>query len=122
MQKQVEGLLYWSTNWWIKATGTADPWTDMATVKDIDPDLYGDGSLFYPGPEGPLPSFRLECIRDGIEDYEYLKMAEERLGRDFVNNTIRQVTTSLTEYDTDEEHFEEVRIRLGQALEQVWNG
>lgn len=122
MQKQVEGLLYWSTNWWIKDTGTADPWTDMATVKDIDPDLYGDGSLFYPGPEGPLPSFRLECIRDGIEDYEYLKMAEERLGRDFVNDTIRQVTTSLTEYDTDEEHFEEVRIRLGQALEQVWNG
>lgn len=122
MQKHVEGLLYWSTDWWVKETGTSNPWTDMATVKEIDPDLYGDGSLFYPGPEGPLPSFRLECVRDGIEDFEYLKMAEERLGRDFVDDIIGRVTTSLTEYNTDEDHFEEVRIRLGKALEQTRHG
>lgn len=33
-----------------------------------------DGCLYYPGPVpvGPLPSIRVENIRDGIEDYEYL--------------------------------------------------
>ena len=44
-------------------------------------------------------------------------MAEERLGRDFVDDIIGRVTTSLTEYNTDEDHFEEVRIRLGK----LWN-
>ncbi|HOB74597.1 MAG TPA: DUF4091 domain-containing protein [Phycisphaerae bacterium] len=32
----------------------------------------GDGSLICPGPDGPLSTIRLENIRDGLEDYEYL--------------------------------------------------
>ncbi len=43
---KVDGLLYWSTNYWGE---TSDPWEDMATVKKINPDIYGDGSLIYPG-------------------------------------------------------------------------
>ncbi|MBC7288352.1 MAG: DUF4091 domain-containing protein, partial [Armatimonadetes bacterium] len=43
----------------------------------------GDGLLIYPGPdETPLPSLRMEVIRDGIEDYEMLcvlRDAYERL-------------------------------------------
>jgi len=34
----------------------------------------GDGSLFCAGPDGPLPTIRTENIRDGLEDYEYLKL------------------------------------------------
>ncbi len=34
----------------------------------------GDGTLFYAGPRGVLPSLRLKLIRDGLDDYEYLKM------------------------------------------------
>ena len=37
----------------------------------------GDGSLFYPGEAGPLPSLRLYRIRDGIEDYDLLCLARE---------------------------------------------
>lgn len=37
----------------------------------------GDGQLIYPGPnQTPLPSLRLEVIRDGIEDYELLSLLE----------------------------------------------
>jgi hypothetical protein len=32
----------------------------------------GDGCLVYPGPDGPSASLRLKCVRDGIDDYEYL--------------------------------------------------
>jgi len=32
----------------------------------------GDGLIFYPGPDGPVPTIRMKCIRDGLEDYEYL--------------------------------------------------
>jgi hypothetical protein len=38
----------------------------------------GDGHLMYPGPNGkPISSLRLECIRDGIEDYEYFHLLAE---------------------------------------------
>jgi hypothetical protein len=37
----------------------------------------GDGLLIYPGPNcTPLPSLRLEVVRDGIEDYELLVLLE----------------------------------------------
>lgn len=32
----------------------------------------GDGLIFYPGPDRPVPTIRMKCIRDGLEDYEYL--------------------------------------------------
>ena len=34
----------------------------------------GDGSFYCPGPTGPIPTTRLENIRDGLEDYEYLAL------------------------------------------------
>jgi len=41
----------------------------------------GDGNLIYPGPESPLSSIRLENIRDGLEDYEYLRLLGEKVER-----------------------------------------
>jgi hypothetical protein len=46
----------------------------------------GDGTLFYPGDPAtiggeewiPLESMRLKMIRDGLEDYEYLKLLADR--------------------------------------------
>ena len=58
------GLLYWSVNYW-----TTDPYQEpMNTPWQQN----GNGSLFYPGPDGPVSSIRLETLRDGMEDYEYL--------------------------------------------------
>jgi hypothetical protein len=37
-----------------------------------------DGAMFYPGRNGLLGSIRASCWRDGIEDYEYLKILEQR--------------------------------------------
>ena len=61
---QVQGLLYWTVNYW-----TTDPYQDPANTRWQQ---NGNGLLYYPGEEGPVPSIRLEIIRDGIEDYEYL--------------------------------------------------
>jgi hypothetical protein len=42
----------------------------------------GDGFLLYPGApigvEGPVTTVRLEAARDGVEDYEYLKLLQAR--------------------------------------------
>ena len=40
----------------------------------------GNGLLFYPGYEGPVPSLRLYVLRDGIEDYEYLSILKNKIG------------------------------------------
>jgi hypothetical protein len=38
------------------------------------------GALFYPGPDGvSWPSMRAEVMRDGIEDYNFTRIAEELL-------------------------------------------
>ena len=71
----------------------------MATVKEINKNIRGDGSLFYPGKkvgvDGPVSSQRLEMIRDGLEDFDYLELADAWLGkqvtRDFVARS-RQAT------------------------------
>jgi len=39
----------------------------------------GDGYMVYPGKNGPLPSIRLECLMDGIEDFEYLNLLKGTL-------------------------------------------
>ena len=126
MSKGVEGLLYWCANYWNEDdfgdwSCTRDPWTDMATVKKIDKNLYGDGSLFYPGEDGPCPSLRLECVRDGIEDFEYLTMASRLFGQKYVDDIIASVSPSLTVYTDDEDLFYATRIVLGNAIENALN-
>ncbi len=44
----------------------------------------GEKVLLYPGPFGPLPSARLEQIRDGIEDWAIFNMVRQRRGADEV--------------------------------------
>jgi hypothetical protein len=40
----------------------------------------GEFVLVYPGPDGPIPSARLEQIRDGIEDWQILGIVRRRRG------------------------------------------
>ena len=86
MQKDydITGLLYWGTSVYAalgNADGTRprDPYDDPYSYQRITM----DGCLTYPGRpydiDGPVGSIRLENIRDGIEDYDYLCMLEEQL-------------------------------------------
>lgn len=111
--EDVTGYLYWhSTFWdWIN-----DPWKDQATVQRSDPGIYGDGSLFYPLPEGGSPSLRLELVREGLQDYELLQRAVSILGRPAVEGYVKRLTASLTNYTNNPALFEAVRMELGKAV------
>ncbi|MBQ8578940.1 MAG: DUF4091 domain-containing protein [Clostridia bacterium] len=117
----VDGFLYWGANYWNSETGTTDPWSDMATVKNLSPDVYGDGSLLYNGNvvgvDGACPSLRLEAVRDGVEDNALLKLAESLLGREWVDEKIAEITPSLTKYSTDSNRFITVRNEICAAVE-----
>ncbi|MGH3703375.1 MAG: DUF4091 domain-containing protein [Agromyces sp.] len=76
---RIAGNLYWATTifgaWDGERFAPRDPWTDPMAW----PGANGDGQLIYPGPDGPLPSIRLEAIRAGQDDFEYLWLLEQAL-------------------------------------------
>lgn len=49
----------------------------MVTHNDLS---YQPDFMVYPGEEGPISSIRWELLREGIQEYELLKMLEERGG------------------------------------------
>ena len=84
-QAGASGFLYWSLAWW-------DGFTPACSGRKAYPDVTldvrrhcqfqngwvhvnGDGFLLYPGKNlTPIPSLRIEVIRDGIEDIEYMNL------------------------------------------------
>jgi len=66
----VRGVQYSSIN---AVEPDRNPWTDLADTTPAN----GNGCLVYPGAGGPIASIRWECIRDGIEDYDYLVLLAE---------------------------------------------
>jgi hypothetical protein len=122
-REKIDGLLYWATTYWNPAAGCDDPWKTMQTVKDINPNIHGDGSLLYPGKQvgidGPVSSLRLEVIRDGIEDFDYLCLAEKLIGEEATSGYIRRLARSLTDYEHDPWKLEKVRRDVGDAIERA---
>ena len=103
----LKGILIWRNNYWtaFSATETGafkSAWEEPASFisGDVGARNYemnqkiwgnGDGMMFYhnnraPGIDldtpytgRPIPCVRLEILRDGIEDYEYLHLLEEKI-------------------------------------------
>lgn len=98
--QNLKGVLIWTTTWWNSPTASDDgsyqdpydeamSWCSGYGTPYGYPSRWGngDGRLFYPqgdandknaAPivETPIPSLRLELMRDGMEDYEYLTLLE----------------------------------------------
>jgi hypothetical protein len=117
----VQGFLYWATAWW---NNVSDPWENMATVPGLSPNVFGDGSLLYNGNkvgiDGPVASLRLDIIRDGVEDFELLTMATEKLGREWVDNKIKELTSDVVTHTSDADLFCKVRAEIGNALNEKY--
>ena len=96
----MKGILIWSATCWNSACimpegQLLDVWEtpDCYGMGKTGPEFFacGDGIMFYPNNRHPnqdkttaftgepIPCIRMEINRDGIEDYEYLKMLEERI-------------------------------------------
>ena len=88
-QWNVDGLLNWGFDRWGKPTtgnGWRDPYRNPLSLVKGHTHSNGDTSLVYPGyyPRyglddptlGAVPSLRLEALRDGLEEREYLRIAK----------------------------------------------
>ncbi len=67
----LDGYLHWGLNHY-----AGDPYTEEGISKDLP---LGDRAIVYPGKTGLIGSLRLSAQRDGIQEYEYLRVLEERL-------------------------------------------
>jgi hypothetical protein len=89
------GLLYYKIDKWKKVTGGmrdpyAEPLSTLGSLRGHPLYSNGDGSLVYPGyypalgldVQGapPVGSLRMEALRDGLEDYEYVKLVAAKYG------------------------------------------
>jgi len=63
----LSGFLHWGWNYW-----TEDPYADVGMH-------IGDGWHVYPVKEGVLNSLRWEQMRNGLQDYEYFWMLENKI-------------------------------------------
>jgi len=120
-QHDIDGFHYWHVNYW-KAYDTI--WDDdyeerRHKLLGADAPPTGDGCLIYWDPltQAPVGSLGLEAVRDGIEDFQLLRMAEEVLGKETVMAYTKRLTTSLTEYTTDAALLAQVKAELSVALE-----
>lgn len=68
----MRGFQYWCVDYCEKGR---DPYAGLCDVTPVN----GDGLLVYPGADGPVDSIRWETIRDGIEDYDYLRLLGDRV-------------------------------------------
>lgn len=152
-ERAIEGILVWQTNYWTSEAAYPDapqnPYKDpMGWVSGYStpegamrPWGNGDGRFIYP-PESaangqadrpvldaPVSSMRLEMLRDGIEDYEYLTLlrnlveafekthseSEARPFRELLE-TPDDITSSLTEFTWDPAPIEARRAAVARAI------
>lgn len=106
----IPGYLHWGFNWY-----NDNPYTELERDNEVDYLPAGDTHIVYPGKKGLISSIRLEAMRDGIEDYELLKLLEKKdpeLARDICGSIVR----TLTDYTLDPAEFRQARMRLIDGL------
>jgi len=116
---RIRGIAYYSVNGW-----SQNPWTEPMTYGQN-----GNTFLLYPPSENNgnidygsnahrmVPSIRLELLRDGLEDYEYLYALAGGNPEVDVNNEADQqankIISGLTAYNRDPEFMYNLRRLIG---------
>ena len=106
------GYLHWGWDFWSN--------NSLEETSGIIPEAGnimpgGDAFITYPGNGEILSSIRLEAMRDGIVDYELLKMLNEKKPA-IAKEVCRQVVYDFAKYDVDIKSF---RAKRRFILEQL---
>lgn len=113
-QRDIEGFLYWNSIYCDKG----NPWETSKTWDKYE--AAGDGCLIYPGRymdiDEPVASLRLKNVADGMEDYAYLRICEEKMGSEWVDQKTAKISDSLTSYTDDDKLLQDIRNELANAI------
>jgi hypothetical protein len=151
-QRKVVGILVWESDYWTSRGDLAqNPYQDpMGYVGGSRPEERkywgnGDGRFLYPplaaaapGASGkpviepPVSSIRWEMLREGIEDYEYLWLLRDLIGRrraalgaqevarcEALLKVPETITRDMTTFTTDPRPIYVRRAAIAAAIEQL---
>ncbi len=109
-KEQTAGFLYWVVN----------AFSSMNPLKSRSDLPAGDGILIYPGKpfgsESPCVSVRLERWRDGAEDYEMLRLYEQKLGREAAEKLLNKVYKNPGSFTSEIKNVEAFRKLLIEGI------
>ena len=110
------GYLHWGLCYWYGCPN-GNPYEDAYDISRQYKGSFIGGDMFivYPGDGELYPSVRLCAMRDGIRDYDLLKMVEARSKADADAFCRRFVIDNAT-YDTDITHFRQLRRDMLEYL------
>ncbi len=108
----IPGYLHWGLNHW-----NGNPYNETSAIQTESGNVLpgGDSWIMYPGDKKINSSVRLEAMRDGIVDYELLKMLKARYPEEAAE-LARQVVYRFDHYDTNIEAFREKRKNILSLL------
>ena len=153
-QNDVTGYLYYGTNNWNEYDSTNGSFVDTTVTGALTNlrwktnrhnytatgySIFGNGTLFYGASQGNIfgtsyiGSLRVELMRDGIEEYQMLKMLEELKGKDTAKAVVGKVSKNVVNYlsmpafrttgwDSSMDEYDimaSVRRELGNAVEEA---
>ena len=119
---QFSGYLLWGVNYWPQ-----DPWTTPPGPKDF----FRRGTFYYPHPQTglPVPTTRLEALRRGFEDYQYLLLLDQACRRGLVDPEKQQYILARVHHFTEDlprssfpvsmADLEALRSYIGDILDAV---
>ena len=111
------GVLLWNVVWYGNPKkGSHNPWTELtAMYENAVP------TVFYPPrpgvDKGVVMSMRAINIGDAVEDFDYLKLYEEKVGKAAVKEMLATVLPEATTVPADPFAFLKLRKRMAETLE-----
>ena len=132
---QYTGWLHWELNCWLNNMSGDKRWPEVPWDPARSGVRNGEVGRIYPGPDAtPLPSVRLENMRDGIEDYDYLWLLRERARKlpagsrqrraveQMIDGSTRALCQSRAHFERDPEKVLAVHEKMGLLLERLARG
>jgi hypothetical protein len=129
---QYTGWLHWELNLWRLNMNTDKRWPEVPWDPARGGVRNGEDGRIYPGQDAtPLPSVRLENMRDGIEDYDTLWLLRDRAQRlppgdrqrvateRLIADTILALCPSRAHFERDPARVLALHEQLGLALERL---
>ena len=107
---EADGFLYWLISEFDKVNSR------NTAMSDIYAGVLCYSNKVYKTDEA-VGANRVEMVRDGIEDFDYLHMIEEQFGKDVADAFVARVTTDLLVCTDDSSVIEAVRMEMGELLQ-----
>jgi uncharacterized protein (TIGR03382 family) len=119
--ERATGELYWETTFAFLHDAWSNQWDFSGN---------GDGTLFYPGTPAkiggkthvPVASIRLKMIREGMEDYEYLKLLADAGDPQGARDIARKLFPSAYSTDVDPAALMQAREAIAARIVQLKGG